>query len=165
VDAYPRSRSRKVSDIRNAPQTVQNVVTYDVVIRVANPELKLKPGMTANVSIVVAHQENVLRIPNAVLRFRPEGWCDHSEKAKKETLSAGVERREATEPASVAQRKKMSETAGLHGKPEGPEGSDADASKASPSPSRSRWESRRSFSQVVSGDLKEGRINRTDVAE
>ena len=52
--------------------TVQNVVTYDVVILVKNPELKLRPGMTANASILVAQRENVLKIPNAVLRFRPE---------------------------------------------------------------------------------------------
>jgi len=61
-----------VTDIRNAPLTVQNVVTYDVVIQVKNPELKLRPGMTANASILVAQKENVLRIPNASLRFRPE---------------------------------------------------------------------------------------------
>ena len=52
--------------------TVQNVVTYDVVIQVKNPELKLRPGMTANASILVAQRENVLKIPNAALRFRPE---------------------------------------------------------------------------------------------
>ena len=52
--------------------TVQNVVTYDVVILVKNPELKLRPGMTANASILVAQKENVLKIPNSALRFRPE---------------------------------------------------------------------------------------------
>ena len=58
VDAYPESTFRgKVSEIRNAPQTIQNVVTYDVVIQVENKELKLKPGMTANVTIVVAHRD------------------------------------------------------------------------------------------------------------
>ncbi|MSU58867.1 MAG: efflux RND transporter periplasmic adaptor subunit [Pedosphaera sp.] len=72
VDAFPyRTFHGKVIQVRNAPTTVQNVVTYDVVIEVANPDLKLKPGMTANVSIVVARRENVLKIPNAALRFRP----------------------------------------------------------------------------------------------
>ncbi len=54
-----------------APITVQNVVTYDTVIGVSNPDLKLKPGMTANVSIIVAHRDNVLQIKNAALRYRP----------------------------------------------------------------------------------------------
>jgi HlyD family secretion protein len=73
VDAFPNLTFHgKVSDIRNAPLTVQNVVTYDVVILVKNPQLKLRPGMTANASILVAHRDNVLKIPNAVLRFRPE---------------------------------------------------------------------------------------------
>jgi len=72
VDAYPDSPFKgSVSEIRNAPVTVQNVVTYDVVVKVDNPELKLKPGMTANVSIIVSSKSNVLRIPNAALRFKP----------------------------------------------------------------------------------------------
>lgn len=71
VDAYPdMSFKGKVFQIRNAPVTVQNVVTYDVIIRVANPGLRLKPGMTANVSIIVATRDNVLSVPNATLRFR-----------------------------------------------------------------------------------------------
>jgi HlyD family secretion protein len=72
VDAYPEiTFTGKVSEIRNAPITVQNVVTYDVVVRVDNPDLKLKPGMTANVSIILDEKKGVLRIPNAALRFRP----------------------------------------------------------------------------------------------
>ena len=72
VDAYPQERFRgKVRQIRNAPQTVQNVVTYDAVIDVENPEQKLKPGMTANVTFIYAEKSDVLRVPNAALRFRP----------------------------------------------------------------------------------------------
>src|SRR5437016_2928740 len=72
VDAFPmRTFHGKVVQVRNAPITVQNVVTYDTVIGVSNPDLKLKPGMTANVSIVVAHRDNVLQIKNAALRYRP----------------------------------------------------------------------------------------------
>jgi HlyD family secretion protein len=72
VDAFPmRTFHGKVVQVRNAPITVQNVVTYDTVIGVSNPELKLKPGMTANVSIIVAHKDNVLQIKNAALRYRP----------------------------------------------------------------------------------------------
>jgi HlyD family secretion protein len=73
VDAFPQTTFRgKVTEIRNAPITIQNVVTYDVVIQVKNPELKLRPGMTANASVLVAHRDNVLKIPNAALRFRPD---------------------------------------------------------------------------------------------
>jgi len=72
VDAYPDTNFvGKVSEIRNAPITVSNVVTYDVVVKVDNPDHKLKPGMTANVSIVLADKKGVLRIPNAAFRFRP----------------------------------------------------------------------------------------------
>jgi HlyD family secretion protein len=72
VDAFPtRTFHGKIVQVRNAPITVQNVVTYDTVIGVSNPDLKLKPGMTANVSIIIAHKDNVLQIKNAALRYRP----------------------------------------------------------------------------------------------
>jgi HlyD family secretion protein len=71
VDAFPsRSFQGKVVQVRNAPITVQNVVTYDTVIGVSNPEQKLKPGMTANVSIVSAHRDDALKIPNSAFRVR-----------------------------------------------------------------------------------------------
>ncbi len=72
VDAFPnRTFHGQVVQVRNAPTTVQNVVTYDTVIGVNNADLKLKPGMTANVSIVVAKRDNVLKLSNAALRFHP----------------------------------------------------------------------------------------------
>jgi HlyD family secretion protein len=72
VDAYPAERfTGVIRQVRDAPQTVQNVVTYDAVIDVDNSALKLKPGMTANVTFVYAERENALRVPNAALRFRP----------------------------------------------------------------------------------------------
>ncbi len=72
VDAYPGTRFKgKIREVRNAAQTVQNVVTYDAVLDVPNEELKLKPGMTANVTFVWAEKDNVLKVPNAALRFRP----------------------------------------------------------------------------------------------
>jgi HlyD family secretion protein len=72
VDAYPTERFKgKVRQIRNAPQTVQNVVTYDAVIDVDNSALKLKPGMTANVTFVYAEKDDVLKVPNAALRWKP----------------------------------------------------------------------------------------------
>jgi HlyD family secretion protein len=72
VDAYPyRSFHGSVVQVRNAPATNNNVVTYDCVISVTNSDYKLKPGMTANVSIIVAERHNALEIPNAALRFHP----------------------------------------------------------------------------------------------
>jgi HlyD family secretion protein len=72
VDAFPDERFKgTIRQIRNAPQTQQNVVTYDAVIDVANPDLKLRPGMTANVTVVYADRPDVMRVPNASLRFRP----------------------------------------------------------------------------------------------
>jgi len=72
VDAYPESPfDGKVSVVRNAPITVSNVVTYNAVITVDNTALKLKPGMTANVSIETAIAPKALRVPNAALRFKP----------------------------------------------------------------------------------------------
>ena len=72
VDAYPGERFQgRVRQVRNAPINIQNVVTYDVVVEFENPEFRLKPGMTANVSIVVAKREQVLKVPNSVLRFNP----------------------------------------------------------------------------------------------
>jgi len=71
VDAFPyRTFHGKVVQNRNAAITVQNVVTYDVVISVANPDLKLKPGMTATVQVIIAKREGVLKIPNAAMRVR-----------------------------------------------------------------------------------------------
>ncbi|MEI6536027.1 MAG: efflux RND transporter periplasmic adaptor subunit, partial [Verrucomicrobiaceae bacterium] len=72
VDAYPyRTFHGKVVQSRNAPIAVQNVVSYDTVISVKNTDLKLKPGMTANVSVIIAKRENALKVSNAALRFRP----------------------------------------------------------------------------------------------
>lgn len=72
VDAYPDITFKgTVAQVRSAPITVQNVVTYDVVVKVDNPELKLKPGMTANVTLIIAVKKDVLKVPNAALRFRP----------------------------------------------------------------------------------------------
>jgi HlyD family secretion protein len=71
VDAYPnRTFTGKVAQVRNAPKIASNVVTYDTIIHVDNRDLRLRPGMTANVSIVVARRDNVIRIPNAALRVR-----------------------------------------------------------------------------------------------
>ena len=72
VDAYPDVPFQgSVSQVRLNPVTVQNVVTYTVIVDVANPELKLRPGMTATISIMVARRDDVLRVPTLALRFQP----------------------------------------------------------------------------------------------
>ncbi|TAL26841.1 MAG: efflux RND transporter periplasmic adaptor subunit [Nitrospirae bacterium] len=104
VDAYPGTAFKgKVLQVRNAPITIQNVVTYDVVIKVDNTELKLKPGMTANVEIIVATKKDILKIPNAALRFRPSEkgplpaekkgvgvWILENNKPKRISVVAGI---------------------------------------------------------------------------
>jgi HlyD family secretion protein len=72
VDAHAARRFRgKVYQVRNAAQIIQNVVTYDAVVRIDNKELLLKPGMTANVQFLVSQKEDVLTVPNMALRFKP----------------------------------------------------------------------------------------------
>jgi HlyD family secretion protein len=74
VDAFPsRNFEGVVAQVRVAPQTVQNVVTYDVVIAVDNPDLALRPGMTASVRIVVDERKEAIRVPTQALRYRPTG--------------------------------------------------------------------------------------------
>jgi HlyD family secretion protein len=145
VDAYPeRMFQGRISEIRNAPMTIQNVVTYDVVIQVDNKDLKLKPGMTANVSILVAHKEGVLKITNAALRFRPEfAKKEEAGEKRKGDLSKG-------QPLSGSVKSSQGE-----GKLTGrvwvlsPEGK--------PKPiSIVLGITNGTFSEVVSGDLKEG---------
>jgi HlyD family secretion protein len=75
VDAFPKRTFRAaVGQVRQSPQTVQNVVTYDVVVNVDNSDLALKPGMTAAVRLVVDQRDDVIRVPNAALRYRPSGF-------------------------------------------------------------------------------------------
>jgi len=84
VDAFPgRKFKGTVKQIRLSPTTLQNVVTYDVVVNVPNPELILLPGMTAYVNIVIAEKKNVLMVPNAALRFHPMDVVQTSKKHSK----------------------------------------------------------------------------------
>ncbi len=91
VDAFPfRTFQGKVTQIRNSPIMVQNVVSYDTVIAVANRDMKLRPGMTANVSVIVAQREGALKIPNSALRFRPaSATADVATKSGATTANAG----------------------------------------------------------------------------
>jgi HlyD family secretion protein len=74
VDSYPNSIFEgKIAEIRLNPQTVQNVVTYSVILSIQNKELRLKPGMTASIKIMVAEREKALKVPNAALRYHLPG--------------------------------------------------------------------------------------------
>jgi HlyD family secretion protein len=119
VDAYPdKILKGRVFVIRNAPITVQNVVTYDVVVLVQNPEMILKPGMTANVSIITAVKTNVIKVPNGALRFRlsnketktsenkrleskgPVVWVLQNSKPKRVSIITGISNGNYTEVVS-----------------------------------------------------------------
>ncbi len=163
VDAYQSEVFQgTVRQIRNAPQTVQNVVTYDAVIDVGNPELKLKPGMTANVTFVYADKDEVLRIPNAALRFRPTP----------ETIAA-------LRGADGAGRAGRGRSGGARGDPAAGQGGAGGAGAATATPDRRTvWVMRGTptpirirtgisdgtLSEVVEGDLKPGDAVVTDAA-
>ena len=90
VDAYPtRTFHGTVVQVRNSPQTNQNVITYDTVIGVNNSDQKLKPGMTASVSIVVAQTTNSLKVLNSALRFHPPETGETNSAAPKNTPAKG----------------------------------------------------------------------------
>lgn len=83
VDAYPkRTFEGTVTQVRQSPQTVQNVVTYDVVVSVDNPDLALKPGMTAANRVISDQRTGVLRVPSQALRFTPAGTAGKSEQPR-----------------------------------------------------------------------------------
>ena len=90
VDSFPgRTFSGKVMQVRKAALVVQNVVTYTVVISAANPDLQLLPGMTANVRITTDQRDNVLKLPNAALRFRPAGFSEAAAAGTATSAAAG----------------------------------------------------------------------------
>jgi HlyD family secretion protein len=103
VDAFPgKIFHGKVRQIRNAPKTDQNVVTYGTIIEVNNAELKLKPGMTATVSIIVARHDDALRIPNAALRFQP---VEDGSKTARAKAKRGSDDKRKSDPDSISQKK------------------------------------------------------------
>ncbi len=90
VDAFPENMfPGRIKQIRSQAITQQNVVTYVTVIEVENPELKLRPGMTANVAVLYAHRDQVLKVPNAALRFRPQADMAAKFGLKPEDLQPG----------------------------------------------------------------------------
>jgi HlyD family secretion protein len=90
VNSFPdRSFSGEVTHIGPSPQTIQNAATYDVVITASNPELLLKPGMTAAIKIVVDRRDDVLRAPDQALRYSPAGRAAASGSSGARTPLAG----------------------------------------------------------------------------
>jgi HlyD family secretion protein len=88
VDAFPARRFRgNVFQVRNAATMIQNVVTYDAVVRIDNKEMLLKPGMTANVQFLVSEKQDVLTIPNMALRFKPPEEKDEAQEALRQERS------------------------------------------------------------------------------
>ncbi len=157
VDAYPAEIFKgKVRQVRNAPQTVQNVVTYDAVIDVANPDLKLKPGMTANVTFIYAEKGDVLKVPNAALRFKPPAGL------LAETAPAGGTGPRAGGPVARAEGG-AGGAGGAGGRPaaRGPEALDRRTiwvlKEGQPAPVRVRTGiSDGSFTEVVEGEVEAG---------
>lgn len=89
VDAFAEKKFKaKVRQIRNSPTNIQNVVTYKVIADVDNKSGLLRPGMTANVTIIVAYQDKVLIVPNAALRFRPPGELHETKPEQPRSIKA-----------------------------------------------------------------------------
>src|SRR5712671_174873 len=100
VDAFPgKDYDGKIRQMRLNPQNVQNVVTYNVVIDVSNPEQKLKPGMTANLTITIDERNNVLKVPNSALRFKPQ---DTTSQPSSNANANGQGRRQQSDNAKSA---------------------------------------------------------------
>jgi HlyD family secretion protein len=121
VQAYPnRTFVGKVRQIREGPITVQNVVTYDIVVDVPNDDLKLLPGMTADAHIITAERLNVLRVPLPATRFNPEGLAAGSGEHAHRADFAGRGERAATSAgsaggASLGEQRAADESGGQHG--------------------------------------------------
>ena len=149
VDAFPnRSFSGKVKQVRLNPTTQQNVVTYNVVVAVENPEQILLPGMTAYVSIVVAQKKAVLLVPNTALRFKP-AETDKVEKSDGETAKSANGSRPGGQPGAGGEKREKRRDAGsgtVHVLSEG----QLKPMKISTGITDAR------FTEVVGGALKEG---------
>jgi HlyD family secretion protein len=101
VDAFPGNEFKgKIQQIRINPQNVQNVVTYNVVIDVDNPEQKLKPGMTANLELTIDKRDNVLKVPNAALRYTPQATGSQGTQNANGAAGQGGRRRQAQSAGS-----------------------------------------------------------------
>ncbi len=130
VDAFPgKTFPGAVRQIRNAPTTVQNVVTYDAVIDVDNPELELKPGMTASVTFLVGQRDDVLKVPNAAFRFRPPA----------DAIAAAAPARPAPESPAATATASAQDASAARARPDRGDRSDVPRSPGRPEAS-GRWD-------------------------
>ncbi|MFY9610005.1 MAG: efflux RND transporter periplasmic adaptor subunit [Blastocatellia bacterium] len=112
VDAYPgETFSGEITQVRLNAQTLQNVVTYSAVIDVSNPEMKLRPGMTANITVPVARKDNVLTVPNGALRFKPV-LSEKEQEALRQKMDARRTEREAERQGQAGQAGQAQQPAG-----------------------------------------------------
>ena len=126
VDAFPDEVFHGiVTQVRKAPTTTQNVVTYETIITVDNPEQKLFPGMTADVSILVAERSHVLKIPNTALRYTPPEGATFEQ-----TPPAKLERDSA--PRLCPRKRRRETSSPSSSKPASPTAWTRKSSKASP---------------------------------
>lgn len=103
VDAFPGQTFKgKIGTIRNAPQTVQNVVTYDAVVEVDNADLKLRPGMTATVTVAYAERDDAVAVPNAALRFKPPPEVASAIAGGAASVASGASAAPGTTPSAEA---------------------------------------------------------------
>ncbi|MBV9958970.1 MAG: efflux RND transporter periplasmic adaptor subunit [Acidobacteria bacterium] len=154
VDAFPNDEFEgTIKQLRLNPVSAQNVVTYNVVIDVANPEKKLKPGMTANLTVTIDERNNVLKVPNAALRFTPQTSATQSGNA---SSGQGARRRASNADGNSASNFAPSSAPVAEGQTRRVWVLGADGQ---PQPRRIKLGlSDGSSSEVVEGDLKEGEV-------
>ena len=106
VDAFPEEKfTGTVTQVRYSPEIIQNVVTYTTIVEVDNPEMKLRPGMTATVSIIIGEAKNVLKVPNAALRFTPTLSPEEMRKIMENMREEMMARRQAATPDAASRQK------------------------------------------------------------
>ncbi len=158
VDAFPgETFTGKVSQVRLNSQNLQNVVTYTAVIEVSNPDLKLRPGMTANITFPVQRRENVLTVPNAALRFKPNLSEEQQQQLRAEMQARREQRAQARNRQQRADQKSTENAAA--GEANRPQGQTiwvlVDGKKLEPRFASAGLTNGR-ITEIVAGNLQEG---------
>jgi HlyD family secretion protein len=165
VDAFPKETFKGVvKQVRMNPTTVQSVVTYDTIIEFANPDLKLFPGMTAYVTIPVAKVQNVVKMPNTALRYKPPMAPEEILAIYQQYGIEGSERAQASSDAAVAAHPNAQASVGTESQPRTPKSDTAVVWKRHPDNTMepvkiSLGITDHAFTQVtgvIRGELKEG---------
>jgi HlyD family secretion protein len=152
VDAFPGEMfTGEISQLRLNAQTTQNVVTYSAVIDVANPELKLRPGMTANITIPVARAGDVLTVPNAALRFKPN-LSEQEQQALRQKMEERRNQRQAERQGAGA----SDQAAGAQGQQPNAQGQQPNAQGQQPGRSRSGQPAQGESNQANTGASGDG---------